>query len=87
MRVLKLPIAAVTTAIMFNRSFSASKSGAVFITVLGIILGALGSILYADNDKKNNSTLLGISLLLISTFINVVQKVLEEMLFKKDPKI
>jgi len=57
---------------MFNRSFSLKKNAAVLITVTGILLGALGSIIFAAEDNDDKSTPLGIILLLISTLTNAV---------------
>ena len=81
------PIAGFTSAFMFNRSFSLKKNAAVLITVTGILLGALGSIIFAAEDNDDKSTPLGIILLLISTLTNAVQHCIEEMTFKRDAKI
>jgi drug/metabolite transporter (DMT)-like permease len=80
------PIAGFTTAFMFDRSFSLEKNAAVLITVTGILLGALGTIIFSSEDD-DKSTPLGITLLLISTFTNAIQHCFEELTFRRDPKI
>ena len=85
-RALVVPFTAICSYLIIDQPFYRQKVMPMTVAVIGVVLGAFADTSSNQAEKGENAGL-GVALLVLSAAVQATQHVLEERLYRKDPKL